>query len=118
MKSINTILYLVQCDLRERYNIPNPMDVDDRFHYYIFPQLWPTTALGFDDGHCVCGQAFTEAYTVVVMEGVDWSLIQAHVYFSGEYAYTVFNPNSIFLDNLLSMKMKSVSNKGLYEEPN
>jgi hypothetical protein len=53
----------------------------------MFPQSWPNTACGYDEGGGLCGQAFTNAYTVIVQ---CHSTGCAAVYFgSGRLAYLV-----------------------------
>ena len=60
---------------------------------YHFPQTWSDTSLGFGG---VAGQAFTQAYTTVVME----SETNAAVYFAGRLAYVIAPINHAFLQDL------------------
>lgn len=74
----------------------------------MFSQIWGSTALGFNG---IGGQAMTSAYTVVVMdyhEGI------YSVFFGERLAYTIFNPNDEFFNDLKKEKMAPVNMKGKY----
>ena len=64
---------------------------------YHFPQLWDSTALGFGG---VGGQAFTTAYTTVVISNP-----AAAVYFGGRLAYKIAEVNSKFMADVHSGSM-------------
>ncbi len=74
----------------ERIVRPTPHDCT----VYMWPQTWPDTALGYDDQ--IAGQAFTTAYTVVIMRKGNYC-----VYFGtrGQCAYA-FDRNDLKMENL------------------
>lgn len=74
---------------------------------YHFPQTWGSTALGFGG---IGGQAFTTAYTTVVI-GVD---DVAAVFFDGKHAYTIQGFNEEFDKDISNHRMKSISEKFSY----
>lgn len=76
----------------------------------MFPQTWPSTALGFGG---IGGQAFTSAYTVVVscdMAGA------AAVYFGGRFAYLVEHArqNEAFRQDVAGHSMADCRAAGRY----
>jgi hypothetical protein len=74
-----------------------------------FPQTWSDTSTGFGG---VAGQAFTQAYTTVVI----CELTSAAVYFGGRRAYVldpIINQNE-FLKDLHAHAMASVENAKKY----
>jgi hypothetical protein len=74
---------------------------------YHFPQTWGDTSLGFGG---VAGQAFTTAYTTVVVHYRD-----ACVYFGGRFAYrVVVDATTPFLTDLGSHGMRSVADSSVY----
>lgn len=75
---------------------------------YQFPQVWGTTALGFDGS--IAGQAMTTADTTVVSDGQAYA-----VYFAGKFAYLVTRPNEKFLEDLRSHNMAPVARHSQYE---
>lgn len=80
------------------------------FEVFLFPQMWSTTALGFDN--TVAGQAFTAADTVVIMDCLE----RAAVYFNGDLAYKVKKVNQTFHEDLQYHSMVSTSKKERYEK--
>lgn len=71
------------------------------FEAIVFRQSWPTTATAFDilpNGKPVCsGQAFTEAYTVIMYE----STLQIYVVFvDNRMCYAVENPTDKFMEDM------------------
>lgn len=69
-----------------------------------FPQMWPNTATGHDRKGTIAGQAFTEAYTIVI------NLENTYVvYIDSRYCYTVENPNSLFFEHLSKRMMNPLS---------
>lgn len=103
------------CELFENELI---MSTYHKFKMYVFPQIWSSTALGFDG----CGgQAITEAYTTVVemtsykvesgkdIKGIVYKELDDKVYavfFDGRIAYMCLNPNSEFFRDFDRMCMK------------
>ena len=76
--------------------------------FYVFPQTWPSTALGFEG---IGGQAFTTAHTVVVVDPHEkW----CSVFFGDERAYTLLEPNELFFTDVKSGAMARQSRAGLY----
>lgn len=75
------------------------------FEVFVFPQVWGTTALGFDFPGTMAGQAFTRAYTTVVHECVTDTYV---VFFGGTMAYYVTNATETFYEDLRNQNMKSV----------
>lgn len=75
------------------------------FEAYMFPQTWGTTALGFDEGNAFCGQAMTQAYTLVFHELNTNTFV---VFFSEKLAYMVYNPSEIFYADLAKQKLQSI----------
>lgn len=72
---------------------------EDHCEIFHFQQCWPSTSLGFGG---IGGQAFTNAYTTVVLGPMG----DACVYFSGRFAYQVARPNKHFLADLSNHQMK------------
>lgn len=75
----------------------------------VFPQIWGSTALGFDvDGSTptVGGMAMTEEYTVIVHDRVSDAYV---VFFGSEPAYRVDNPTPEFFKDIIENKMASIS---------
>lgn len=75
---------------------------------YVFPQIWGSTALGFNG---IGGQAMTSAYTTVVS---DLNEGYHSVFFGEALAYTVFNPNDKFFKDIARHKMRSVRESAIY----
>jgi hypothetical protein len=74
---------------------------------YHFLQTWSDTSLGFGG---IAGQAFTKAYTTVVVHGRN-----ACVYFDGRFAYrVVVDAATPFLTDLGSHSMRSVAESSAY----
>ena len=106
----------------ERKTWPNGRDADPvveivkrrpghwEVQVYHFPQTWGDTSTGFGG---IAGQAFTTAYTTVVIE----SSVNAAVYFGGRLAYVLRNPNAAFWLNLRDHRMEAVRNAGWYRTP-
>lgn len=78
------------------------------FEFYMFPQVWGDTSLGFGG---IGGQAMTSAYTTVIVDNcTGW----CGVFFGERLAYTILNPNQAFYDDLHNGRMESVSKSGKY----
>lgn len=75
------------------------LDVD------VFPQTWASTALGFDTGGCMAGQAITKAYTTVFYETRTDTYV---VCFGDRIAYKVTDANDFFFEDLTNRNMASV----------
>lgn len=87
-----------------------------KFRMYTFPQIWDSTATGFDANGGFSGQAITEEYTTVVE--IKWyqkndtkfvlpeDIIYA-VFFGNRIAYMCINPNKTFHEDLNNRCMKS-----------
>ena len=76
----------------------------------IFPQIWGSTCTGFDvmpDGEPVfSGCSMTKEYTTIVyVKPIDIYV----VFFGNKPAYTVSNPNELFLSDLTNRNMAPVS---------
>jgi hypothetical protein len=79
----------------------------------MFPQVWGSTALGFGG---IGGQTITTAYTTVVESDIDASCC---VYFGGQFAYRIEQPNEQFREDLFNQNMVQVSGaKKRYERTN
>jgi hypothetical protein len=76
---------------------------------YVFPQIWSTTALGFDVGNGAAGQAFTAAYTVVAIHEAGI----AAVYFGGSFAYLAPMSSDLW-DDIHRCEMRSLSQRSHY----
>ena len=74
------------------------------FELIVFPQLWGSTALGFDGEFG--GQAFTKAYTTVVHECLTGTYL---VFFGGRPAYKVQDATDQFFEDLSERSLKAVS---------
>lgn len=69
--------------------------------YTIFMQTWSDTATGLAEEGDFVGQAFTDAYTVVL----EWDE-KFYVYFAGQPAYVVEAPiNDAFFEDLTNQKL-------------
>ena len=77
---------------------------------YMFPQIWSSTALGFGG---IGGQAITEAMTYIVDPDYNSPL---YVYFAGEFAYAVKEPNDAFREDVRKHCMASVAESGRYKK--
>lgn len=78
---------------------------------HVFPQVWGSTALGFDrmpDGSpSIGGCAMTKAYTTVFHEA---SISDTYVVFFGDrMCYKITNPTKKFLDDLQNRRLKPFS---------
>ena len=107
-----------------------------RFKMYVFPQIWSSTALGFDYKGGCGGQAITEAYTTVVemtsykVESGKDIKGKIHViskelddkvyaiFFDGRIAYMCLNPNSEFFKDFNRMCMKPQRGAEYYVDEN
>jgi hypothetical protein len=74
---------------------------------YHFPQTWSSTALGFGG---VGGQAFTTAYTTVVIHVRD-----AAVYFNGGYAYLIADFNEHLMEDIRDQNVAARGHSGKYK---
>lgn len=74
----------------------------------MFPQTWPSTALGFGG---IGGDAMTQAYTVIVVCGE-----VAAIYFGGIFAYLADNWFPEFHDDVKLQRMKSVKDSHVYRK--
>lgn len=72
----------------------------DQLDVKLFQQTWASTALGFDAGAALAGQAFTLAPTVIVMHAG-----AACVYFAEGLAYRVLKMNNAFMQDMMVMDM-------------
>lgn len=81
----------------EKTRRPTPHDCE----VVMFPQTWPSTALGFGG---IGGQAFTSAYTMIVSCDLAEA---AAVYFGGRFAYLVEHArqNAEFRQDIASQNM-------------
>lgn len=89
-------------DLRTRRPVAGEIEC------YHFPQLWPSTALGFGG---VGGSAMTTAYTTVLVHAG-----KAAVFFGGQYAYTVPATLGVLNEDIGKRNMAPVKEKGRYEQ--
>lgn len=81
----------------------------DDFDINLFSQTWGSTALGFDG---FGGMAITEAYTTVIC----YKPLNIYgVYFDGEFAYYVLNPNEKFFHDLIEHNMVSLHEHTKYK---
>ncbi len=69
----------------------------------MFPQAWGSTALGFGG---IGGQAITTAYTIVIESDLAG---QYCVYFGGNFAYRIDNPNEQFFLDIQQNRMHQVA---------
>jgi hypothetical protein len=67
----------------------------------MFPQTWSSTALGFGG---VGGQAMSTAYTVIVT-GPGQPVC---VYFAGQFAYRIDEPNTTFFEDAMRRTMHEI----------
>lgn len=81
---------------------------EDLVEVYHFPQTWSDTSIGFGG---VGGQAFTRAYTTVV---IDNETRYACVYFAGRLAYKVEHVKQVFGEDLRNHSMAGVEKSGRY----
>lgn len=93
--------------IKDKYN---GMKVYPEYNFYVFPQTWGSTALGFGG---VGGSAITKAYTTVIYEEY---LNIAGVFFGERLAYVVKKPNKVFFDDLKKMDMKPVKDNKIYTD--
>ena len=77
----------------------------------MFTQTWGSTALGFGG---VGGAAMTTAYTVIIRSELNGMYA---VYFGGQFAYVIEQPNDKFRDDVIRHVMSDVrSAKNKYEK--
>ena len=69
----------------------------------MFPQLWGSTALGFEG---IGGHAMTTAYTIVIQSEHG---LGCCVYFSGRLAYRIERPNVEFFEDMRNSRMADVT---------
>ena len=103
--------YLVADDLIDEFCQENKVYGDD-IEVYMFPQMWSSTALGFDGFDGFAGQAITKAQTTVL-----WSEYRsiAWVAFAGRLAYKIDKPNTVFFLDVYGRNMKGQSKAGSYQ---
>lgn len=77
----------------------------------MFPQMWGSTALGFDG---IGGSAMTTAYTVVIQAQNGHSR-EVLVYFDGRFAYRISEPNELFWSDVSSQNAASIRDCEKYE---
>lgn len=82
---------------------------EDDFDITLFSQTFSSTALGFMGWG---GQEVTEAYTTVIFY---MPLGIYAIYFGGDFAYYVMNPNDRFYFDFGHLHMKSVWEHSEYE---
>lgn len=76
---------------------------------YLFEQDWENTSVGLDELYSIAGQAFTSAYTtVVICDRV------AAVYFGGTYAYLA-KFSKVLMDDIIEYRMARQSMRGKYD---
>lgn len=75
------------------------------FSVCVFPQVWPNTAGGFEDGKCFSGQMFITQYTTVIQEKLTGIY---GVFFGNGMAYYVEKENSAFAEDLKAQNMKNI----------
>lgn len=80
----------------------------DRIEVTQFPQVWPSTALGFGG---IGGASMTTADTTIITGERD----EAAVYFAGRFAYLVKQPNEEFYEALRRQQLAPVSKFKKYE---
>ena len=81
--------------------------------YAMFPQTWPSTALGFGG---IGGQAFTSAYVCVIESDL---IGHRAVYFGGRLAYVIERPNEEFHKHIADQRMVDARlGKATYERTN
>jgi hypothetical protein len=76
----------------------------------MFPQTWGSTALGHGG---IGGASVSTAYTVVLSSHYTGEYL---VYFGGQIAYTVLNPNNRFWDDLSERNMSERAKCSRYTE--
>lgn len=75
----------------------------------MFPQTWPSTALGFGG---LGGAAVTTDYTVVLSSTHCSDYL---VYFGGKFAYMIQKPNTLFFEHLGQRQMAAVRDSYIYQ---
>ena len=88
-----------------KYNI-----TDYDYRAYVFPQVWPNTAGGFEEGG-FSGQAITEQYTLVLCLNLTFKDKTTKdyygVFFDGNPCYIVTDPKPRFFIDLDEMSMRN-----------
>ena len=120
--NLELLEYITENTACELFENELTMSTYHKFKMYVFPQIWSSTALGFDANGGCGGQAITEAYTTVVRmvlckvesgKGVNRMVhIESEeniyaVFFDGRIAYMCLNPSHEFLVDINNMNMKS-----------
>ena len=109
--NLELLEYITENTASELFENELIMSTYHKFKMYVFPQIWSSTALGFDG----CGgQAITEAYTIVV-EMTSYEKVESGkgvnriyaVFFDGRIAYMCLNPSYELLLDISNMNMKS-----------
>lgn len=79
------------------------------FEMYMFPQVWASTALGFDG---IGGRAITSAYTTNIHEqSTGW----CGVFFGERLAYKIKDPNGLFFEDEMHGRMAKKTMSGKYK---
>jgi hypothetical protein len=82
---------------------------EDQCEVFHFLQTWGDTALGFPAQ--VAGQAFSSAYTTVVLHGRD-----AAVYFNGRFAYVVLDVTDVLMGDIERRCVEPVDGRSKYRK--
>lgn len=80
--------------------------------YAMFPQLWGSTALGFDEE--VGGDAITVGYTTIMYGEVCGAPVYG-AYYGERFAGILKNPNSLFFEDIQKRRILSKSKLSEYE---
>ncbi len=111
--NLELLEYITENTANELFEDVLIMSTYHKFKICVFPQIWSSTALGFDANGGCGGQAITEAYTTVVKmtpckveSGKGINRIYA-VFFDGRIAYMCLNPSYELLLDISNMNMKS-----------
>ena len=126
--NLELIEYITDNTACELFKSELIMSTYHKFKMYVFPQIWSSTALGFDG----CGgQAITEAYTTVVemswdyvnktddIRGLNLTTSDDRIYavfFDGKLAYICLNPNEQFFEDLNNRCMRPQNESKMYSD--
>lgn len=102
--------FMKKVHAKQKENKYAPLGLGLNFDVIVFPQIWGSTCLGFDQdefgGNTMGGCAMTKAYTTVFHETLTDTYV---VFFGQKAAYSVTDASEQFYKDLNNRQMASLS---------